>query len=186
MYPCRHGEDGVRVGDFLYIYIWTHTHTFPREAFSFASQFSPTSAFCHACLICHNVHMLHFAAIWCVRCSQTWTPNKKAKSTLNPPRTLFVSPPPRTDRHSVKNKQNQVSLLSGLIPQVSYWQLNDYLHEKGRLIWTHVYFLSPLLLPYSSSSFLLLPSPHQVSIAICLHLLILFLNSVHLRRVCFL
>lgn len=145
--------------------------------FCFLSCVSHLSQRSHVTLCCN---------LMCEMQSNLNTKQKKAKSTLNPPRTLFVSPPPRTDRHSVKNKQNQVSLLSGLIPQVSYWQLNDYLHEKGRLIWTHVYFLSPLLLPYSSSSFLLLPSPHQVSIAICLHLLILFLNSVHLRRVCFL
>lgn len=46
------------------LFIYKHTLTrIPQGNLPFASQFSPTSAFCHVSLICHNIHMLHFASI---------------------------------------------------------------------------------------------------------------------------
>lgn len=88
----------------VYIYK-THSQTHPLGKLSFASHFSPTSALCQSLTCeccCHNIHMLHFTSIWCVRCSETQnkhplhpTPPQK---TQNYCKHLSLCTPPATPK----------------------------------------------------------------------------------------
>lgn len=91
------------------------------------------------CLICHNIHMLHFASIWCVRCSQSWTPNKaleKAKKeekrenivNISPTSVPFTYPSHRWPFCSEQTKFNESF--------VFYFQLSSHKFPTGTIMIT--------------------------------------------------
>lgn len=67
----------------FYLYINTHSHTFPREAFPLLPN-SHLLLLSVMCVSFVTTFTLHFASIWCVRCSQNPNAKQAPQNPQNP------------------------------------------------------------------------------------------------------